>query len=398
MKKHIFLFAFLIYFTSLAFSQVKPRQQVAKTQTYPQVSTSTAPQQASFSGRVFEQDTRNSLSGARVVVTNADSNKVSVVTETNADGYYRFTSNSLINFSIEVTKSGYAKYTSDRYNSRTMMANRQQALPDIYLIKNREGGTTDGQRPPNNPTQNPPQVKDTTPLPREEFLSKKLLNDFNVLPTASAYALYYALNPGLKDLSQVPPDYQIIRPHTTLFTSSLRKELSKKFSDDSEKDNAMQQALQDSVTLFFNVYDAFQNGPTVQFKDVNKDTTLKLLSIINHDLRSYESDIRSTRKAKNKQLINVVATCTGLIKNVTTKRVINRDDFENLKGLSMYLSSLVASTSFINYFRRFLNESTLIEPQKNGQINSSLQFTSYHTVNPSNEENKYLLLNDSRAF
>jgi hypothetical protein len=225
-----------------------------------------------------------------------------------------------------------------------------------------------------------------------------------VLPTPSAYALYYALTPGLKDLSSIPAGYSLVQPQTPPFTQVIKKQFTSQFKKDSDEDPVSQQALRDSTSAYLDLYRNVFRNTTISYVNVNADSLKSVLSAINSDAAAYQRKIGSARKAKANRLTNTMITCSEILRAVVNKKEINRTEYDELVALGSYLSTLVESSSFLDFFRELLNEqSGTGYKQWPGKIrsNPSPQFASY-------EENKVdateilstakAIFNDSRAF
>ncbi|WP_121354373.1 hypothetical protein [Flavisolibacter nicotianae] len=358
--------------------------------------------QVLFTGQVFDQSTKAVVVRAAVRVVDLDSNRHSLSLATNADGVYRFSPSQLHNFRIDITQQGYEAYSSQVYNSTALLRNRQYILPAIYLVPpkapEQSPGRTD-QPPTDNrkPPANRPQT-DTTPSPKEVYLQQKLLNDYHVLPSPSAYALYYALNPGLKDMTQVPAGYIIRRPQTPAFTTEMRRDFSQQFKDDSQNDEGAQSSLSDSIRVFTDTYQRTFDAARIAYHEVNPDSVRQLFSVIRNDLQNYTNRVGDTRRIKAMQMAAAVGVCTQTIREVMVKAVIEREEYDRLAALGSYLANLVNSNSLLDFFRNLLEGVSLARPLATQQ---AFFFAAFRKDVPAEKEKgttRDALLNDTRAF
>lgn len=365
------------------------------------------PAQVSFSGRVFDQKTRAALAGVLVQVV-GENGQSDLSLRTNADGAYSFDARKFKSLQLSVQMNGYENYLSQVYQPSVMYRRENTRFDDIFLVQ-----ITKPNPPPDNhanyptnpnpTTTNPSHRLDSTPT--ERYLNQKLFTDFHVLPTSSAYALYYALNPQLKNATNVPSAYDIRRPQTREFTQTMKRDFSSGFKYDSEKDPVVQTGLTDSIDAYVRFYDGTLKNTTVKYNDVNADSTAKIFSIIKTDLLSYRNQVSNTRRAKATQLTNAVTACTDLIRDISAKAEINREDYDQLVALGSCLSTMVKASSFIDFFKRLFDDLSLAKPVNPLRLNKddgSVQFASFRPTNspPQEAQNSFAdeFTNDTRAF
>jgi hypothetical protein len=345
-------------FWAPAFCQNNPAYPVVKKAQTQQIQ---AYQQVQFSGRVFDRSTQQPLAGVAVQVTDVDSSFRSTKAVTNADGTYNFQPGAIRNFRIEVSapnnNAAYERYVSGVYNTVSLMRSKQFELPAVYLsAKPKTPDQPSGNPPSGNNPSRPPSQRDTMPTPKEVYLGQKLFNEHGVLPTPSAIALYYALNPGLKDLANIPPGYTLVQPPAPPFTSGLKRQFSSRFKQDSEKDPASQRTLNDSTTAYVDFYRNVFRNTSIRYVNVNADSLRTVCRTIVNDAEAYKGRISSTRKAKADRLTNVMISCSEILRNAVAKGEITRTDYEELVALGSYLSTLSESSSFLDLFRQLLRE------------------------------------------
>lgn len=367
--------------------------------------TTQPPAQIIFSGRVFDQNTRRPVVGASVLVQDR-SGQTQQVLHTNSDGTYNFDVRPFPNLRLQVQMQGYQSYSSPLYQPGSMYKMERNRFDDILLAQETAGnmgGNNSGKQPPNPNQQNTnpwDPRKDSTPV--ERYLSQKLFTDYHVLATPSSYALYYALNPELKNMNSVPYGYTIRQPRTPDFTSTMKSDFSRRFKYDSEKDPATQSLLQDSINDYFNTYDENVGHWRLKFRDeVNSDSVKQIFSTIKNDLQSYQNKIGSTRRAKATQIANAVSACTQLIRDIATRAEIDRDQYDQLAALGACISDIVQSRSLTNFFKRLYESLSFDQRLQLFNAKRGFEFASHHETDLSGHistSNYDDFTNDTRAF
>lgn len=360
----------------------------------------TIPSQIIFSGRVLDQNKRYPVAGASVLVQDR-SGQTQLVLHTNRDGAYSFDVRPFQNLRLQVQAQGYQNYSSPLYQPGSMYKVERTRFDDILLAQEtagNPGGNNDGNPPPNNNPWEP--RKDSTPV--ERYLSQKLFTDYHVLPTPSSYALYYALNPELKNMNTVPYGYTIRQPRTPDFTSTMKSEFSRRFKYDSEKDPATQSLLQDSINGYINTYEENVGRWRLKCRDnVNADSVRQILSTIKNDLKTYQNRIGSTRRAKATQMANAVSACTQLIRDVAASAEIDREEYDQLAALGACISDIVQSQSLTDFFKRLYENLSFDQRLQLRNARSGFEFASQHEGDMPGKfatANYDDFTNDTRAF
>jgi len=287
--------------------------------------------QQMIKGEVLNKNTRAPIPSAEVKVKKTDSkNEYSV--RTDEKGIFLINPKDLTSFTLEVKKFGYETYHSPMYNLKDDVGVNYN-LGEITLV----------------PTIVYPPPPDTVKRTPEEFLERKFA-ELDMLPTASAYTLLYALNPELKDIKLVEPGYKLILPKIPVMPPEQKKSFSDHFKQDSREDESLQFVLKDSIDYCKKLYNDFLFTVNINYKGASRDTTRRILELINKDLADYGREVRRTRKAKAIELIKLINGCCIILNRCLEKRVITYQDFFYLQHIGLQLALVLPSEISRKYY------------------------------------------------
>lgn len=168
-------------------------------------------------GYVYDANSNSPLNNAKVALKNADNNSVLNNTKTNSDGQFIFSVKTTYAFIAEASMDGYTTKSTAKFYFGEFQ--ESVTLDKIYLQKNGSPVVID------------PVHIDT--LPPEKVIEKRF-NALDILPTAGAYELFFALNPELKSKKQIPDNYEIKYPKFPSFSES-RQIFNQRFKKDKRK-------------------------------------------------------------------------------------------------------------------------------------------------------------------
>jgi len=164
-------------------------------------------QQYSVSGYIKDSATQQPLSGAKIELL--FSGKSAGSTLSAKDGHFDIQISKLQAFGLRVSLKGYNSYSSGiiavaSYTHTYNIGEISLAKPRVIMIS------------------------------KVELVNQKL-NALHYLPTDGAYTLFYALNPVLRNKTEVPADYKIIYPILPKF-KPVKRTFRKRFKKDKKKE------------------------------------------------------------------------------------------------------------------------------------------------------------------
>jgi hypothetical protein len=137
-------------------------------------------------------------------------NKVILATTTNSSGQFDLNPDKIVAFQLRISLSGYSTVTTRITEVNPSVSTYH--LGSIGLLR----------RPI-------PQ-----PVSKHQFLQQKFTTS-KILATKGAYNLFYALNPELKEKTEVPSNYKIVYPTLPKFRP-VKKRFNKRFKKDKKRD------------------------------------------------------------------------------------------------------------------------------------------------------------------
>jgi hypothetical protein len=188
----------------------------------------------------------------------------------------------------------------------------------------------------------------------KNFIYKKLLEDQDVLPSASAVELAYALNPQLKQMKVIPANYKLIRAKTPPVTEQLMQSFKLAFKEDQQLDPTFQRALRDTINKCVQLFTSYQN-----IAPRNSETWHTASAALNHcysDMRS--TNVAWVNKALCIQLMNLISGCISVLEGVIEKKAISEKDEESIIDLCYDLSFIFLA----DRLRMFFKENPIRKP------------------------------------
>ena len=179
----------------------------------------------------------------------------------------------------------------------------------------------------------------------KKFIYKKLLENQDILPSASAVELIYALNPGLK--KGILPGYQLILAKTPPVTEQLMQSFRLGFKEDLQMDPKFQKALQDTIDKCERLFTSYM-GIAARNRE--------RWGIAREALTRCYSDMRSTHvkyinKALCIQLTNLISGCIIVLEGTIAKNAISEKDEESIIDLCHDLSFIFPTDRLRIFFR-----------------------------------------------
>lgn len=330
-----------------------------------------------ITGVVLNKNTRLPIPSAEIKITKTDSN-ITYILRTDEKGVFKIDTRGLRSFVFEVKKFGYNAYSSVNYNV-SLLAERNNYQLDEILME---------------PSIVYPPPKDTVKRKPEEFLERKFIS-LDLLPTSSAYQLFYDLNPELRGKDLVDPDYKVNQPKIPIFAAELKKQFVSKFKQEFKTDAGVQSILKDSINYCNRLYADFLYSTTISYKSTDKDSAQRILNIMYGDLNKLLPEANRTRSGKATELIKLTNSIAIILADIIKKQELTDTDAYLLRHIGLQFSLVLSYESSRNYFSGVDNDST----RTTGRINS--------TVSPfiltSNQENITNEMNvvgnpDLRAF
>jgi len=198
----------------------------------------TTAQSYSIAGYVTDSLTDKSITGAfaELLIKGLPASN----TKTDNGGHFQLRNSKPVAFQIRITLNGYNTYTSSIKEMNPSIINYN--LGKISLLAN-----TNGKPPDNTKPVTPPPAK--VIIPTTEFLQQKMKNTSYVL-TKGGYTLFYALNPDLKDKTEVPSDHKIVYPTLPQF-QPVKRMFKKRFKKDKKRNEPYIYVKNDLHSYFF---------------------------------------------------------------------------------------------------------------------------------------------------
>jgi hypothetical protein len=172
-----------------------------------QLTSLNAQQEFSIIGLVIDSSDQKRLPAAKVELLISENSLKTVLT--NSDGYFNLNFSKLQAFRIRVSLDGYRIYTSSL--TEVNPSTKNISLGTISLSK-----------------------IITDIISTREFVTQNLIN-IHYVTTEGAYILFYALNPDLKEKSEVPRSYKRIYPSLPKF-QPVKRIFKKRFKKDKKRD------------------------------------------------------------------------------------------------------------------------------------------------------------------
>jgi hypothetical protein len=193
-------------------------------------------------------------------------------------------------------------------------------------------------------------AQDTTKIPPQEFLESKFAQ-LNMLPTPSAYEIFYALNPELKEAKLVSPDYPLVIPQTPRMSMETSNAFAENFKHDDSEDVHAQGVLKDSIDYCKKLYYDFLYNTAIRYKEVDlKDSTRRVLRFILNDLKKYEKEVKEAKRAKAIELIKLVNSCCIILGQCLEEKEVSRLNAFYLKQIGLQMSYILPSEKSRKYY------------------------------------------------
>ena len=321
-----------------------------------------------ITGVVLNKNTRLPVPSAEIKITKTDSN-IAYVVRTDEKGVFKIDPRGLRSFVFEVKKFGYNAYSSVNYSVSLLAERNNYQLDEILL----------------DPSFVYPPPKDTVKRKPEEFLERKFVS-LDLLPTSSAYQLFYDLNPELRGKDLVDPDYKVNQPKIPTLSAELKKQFVSKFKQEFKTDAGVQSVLKDSINYCNRLYADFRNSYNIiKYKKTDKDSAERMLNVMYKDLNSLLPDVNRTRSGKVTELIKLVNSIAIILTDVIKKQELTDTDAYILRQIGLQFSLVLSYESSRNYFSGIDNDST----RTTGKINHNASpfILSSYSENKTNEAN-----------
>jgi len=285
-----------------------------------------------ITGVVLNKNTRLPIPSAEVKITKTDSN-ITYSVRTDEKGVFIIDSRGLRSFVLDVKKFGYNAYSSENYNALALAESNNFQIGEILL----------------EPAFVYPPPKDTVKRNPQEFLERKFVT-LDLLPTASAYQLFYDLNPELIGKELVDPEYKVNQPKIPPLASELKRFFVSKFKQDFKVDEGVQAVLKDSIIFCNRLYLDFMNASTIKYKSTDKDSALRMLKIMYNDLNTLLPDVNKTKSGKVTELIKLVNSIAIILSDIIKKRELTDTDAYILRHIGLQMSLVLSYENSRNYF------------------------------------------------
>lgn len=296
-----------------------------------------------LSGMVFNTKTESPVGGVKIKITNTTTGIIKEIRNDN-NGLFYIDLKEFPSFTIRIAPFGFEAYESEVYKAKDIVEKYGRKIPTVYLTSTINIA-----------------VKDTVALPPDEFLERRL-DSLNFLPSPSAYAVLFALNPALKTMDKVPPGYKIVIPETPTLSSDERRNFESQFLYfDAKKDDVLKGQLKDSITTF-QQYHA-QIKTIIELK-INKSLldSFKLISeSITNDLDEYRQDLKKARRGVLLQMTALVHTATDKLRHVLNTQKLSEVEFEQFLLIGRRIALFVSTASYRKLFANNHSENKATE-------------------------------------
>jgi hypothetical protein len=311
-----------------------------------------------ITGVVLNKNTRLPIPTAEIKITKTDSN-ITYIVRTDEKGVFKIDTRGLRSFVFEVRKFGYNAFSSVNYNVSLLAERNNYQLDEILL----------------EPSIVYPPPKDTVKRNPQEFLERKFVS-MDLLPTSSAYELFYALNPELRGKDLVDPDYKVNQPKIPTLAGELKKQFVSKFKQEFKTDAGVQSVLKDSINYCNRLYADFLNATSIRYKSTDKDSAQRMLNVMYRDLNTLLPEVNRTRSGKVTELIKLVNSIAIILADVIKKQELTDTDAYILRHIGLQFSLVLSYENSRNYFSGLDNDST----SSTGKITTAAPFilASYH--------------------